>query len=94
MIATFTQHAPVATAKMPLRSLHSQQLDVRATLVDWYMATFIPDPARGYALMNPPGNEDKYIRRSTPITRYTLIGSFNGETRRTRPLPVGGGGAI
>ena len=63
----------------------------QSELVDWYIATFIPDPARGYAMMNPPGHEEKYTRRSAPITRDLIIGSLNGETRRTRPLPVGGG---
>lgn len=62
-----------------------------ATLVEWYIDTFIPDPARGHALMNPPGHDEKYIRRSAPINSDLVIGSLNGQTRRTRPLPVGGG---
>ena len=65
-------------------------VDAPHALADWYMATFIPDPAQ-YALMNPPGHEEKYIRRNTPLTRDMIIGALNGETRRTRPLPVGGG---
>jgi len=64
----------------------------RRTLVDWYVETFIPDPTRGYALMNPPGHEEKYTRRTEPLTAELVIGALNGQTRRTRPLPVGGGG--
>lgn len=53
-------------------------------LAAWYYAQFLPDPGRGYALMNPPGYEAKYTRRHEPVTQDLLFGALNGQSRRTR----------
>lgn len=53
-------------------------------LLDWYMKTFVASPDHGYALMNPPGHEAKYIRRNEPITAAMIKGALYGETRRTK----------
>ena len=52
--------------------------------LDWYVNTFVTEPARGYALFNPAGHENKYIKRGDPITPEFIRGALNGETRRTR----------
>lgn len=56
----------------------------RASDLTWFFNTFVPAPQRGYALMNPPGHENKYVRKGEPLTPDLLRGAFNGETRRTR----------
>lgn len=38
----------------------------RLALLEWYLTTFVPDPGRGYTLMNPPGVKKKYTRKQKP----------------------------
>lgn len=57
----------------------------RPALLAWYSQTFVADPTRGYALMNPTGHDAKYARRSQALTQDMLMGALNGQTRRTRP---------
>jgi hypothetical protein len=69
----------------------SAQPNSREANAEWFISTFVPCPERGYALMNPPGYEAKYSRRNEGLTPELVIGALNGQTRRTRSLPVGGG---
>ena len=56
----------------------------RPDLLSWFFTVFVPAPQSGYALMNPPGHENKYVRKGEPLTVDHIRGAFNGETRRTR----------
>jgi len=56
----------------------------RTSDLTWFFNTFVPAPQGGFALMNPPGHENKYVRKGEPLTVDHIRGAFNGETRRTR----------
>ena len=54
------------------------------TPIDWYFNTFVPDPERGYAQMNPPGADAKYSRKHQPLTKELIGGGLGHETRRLK----------
>jgi hypothetical protein len=51
-------------------------------LIAWFMQWFVPDPARGYGLMHPPGADAKYTKKRTPLTSELVLGALQGQTRR------------
>ena len=51
-------------------------------LLQWFLCVFVPEPKRGYAVMNPPEANHKYSRKNSTVTPQMLADSFNGETRR------------
>ncbi len=58
----------------------------RATLLAWYRDSFIPDPDRGYALMNPVQSQDKYVRASRALSGELIGGGLDGRTTRRKSL--------
>lgn len=51
-------------------------------LLQWYMRQFVPDPARGYALMNPEGAKNKYVTHKDPLTPELLVKALDAQPRR------------
>ncbi len=56
----------------------------RDNLLAWYRGTFIPDPGRGFALMNPPSVDDKYVRFSKALDDRLIGGGIDGVATRRR----------
>lgn len=59
----------------------------QTALAAWYMHVFVPEPEAGYAVMNPPTADAKYIRKTAAVTVELLVGGLLGATRR---LPIAG----
>jgi hypothetical protein len=60
----------------------AQKTDTCADDLAWFMDTHVPDADRGYAVMNPLGAEDKYIRKTVPLTNAVLRAALGGKQRR------------
>ncbi|HSH80550.1 MAG TPA: hypothetical protein VLA19_18630, partial [Herpetosiphonaceae bacterium] len=56
----------------------------QAELLTWYLATFVPDPERGYALMNSASAQHKYTRKGEALKTELIGGGLSGATRRPR----------
>jgi len=55
-----------------------------SSLLDWYMTTFVPNPKRGYAQMNPPGANAKYSKKHETLTSELVHSAFRGDVRRLK----------
>jgi hypothetical protein len=56
----------------------------RQALTAWFRATFVRDPERGFAMMNPPGVPSKYVRSSKSLSQELIGGAFDGLASRRR----------
>jgi hypothetical protein len=54
---------------------------LQVELVTWYMQTFIPDPERGYDLMNIIQADNKYIRKQAAVTLELITKALQGQCR-------------